>query len=110
MSPAKVDASDERGWIVPVGGREDKVGDAAILRRFVEHCDGDEARIAVIPTASSLADTGDRYARLFRELGARRADALAYADRRDTERDDWLRTLDNATGIFLTGGNQLRIS
>jgi cyanophycinase len=110
MSPAKVDASDERGWIVPVGGREDKVGDAAILRRFVDHCGGAEARIAVIPTASSLSDTGERYAALFRELGARRADALPYADRRDTERDDWLRTLDTATGIFLTGGNQLRIS
>jgi cyanophycinase len=110
MSPAKVDASDERGWIVPVGGREDKVGDANILRRFLELSGGDEARIAIIPTASTLADTGARYERLFQELGARRAEALPYADRRDTENEDWLRALDAATGIFLTGGNQLRIS
>lgn len=110
MSPAKVDASDERGWIVPVGGREDKVGDAAILRRFAELCGADQARIAVIPTASSQSDTGARYENLFGELGVRRADTLAYADRRDTEREDWLRALDTATGIFLTGGNQLRIS
>src|SRR5262249_28296132 len=110
MSPSKVDASDERGWIVPVGGREDKVGDASILRRFLDLCGGDDARIAVIPTASSAADTGERYQGLFGELGARRADVLAFADRRDADNDDWLRALDKATGIFLTGGNQLRIS
>jgi len=110
MSPAKVDASDERGWIVPVGGREDKVGDADILRRFLDLSGGDDARIAIIPTASSLPDTGARYVRVFQELGARRAESLPYADRRDTENEDWLRALDTATGIFLTGGNQLRIS
>jgi cyanophycinase len=110
VSPARVDESDVRGWIVPVGGNEEKTGDAGILRRFLELAGGDEARIAVIPTASNRADTGARYARLFDELGARRADVLAYAERRDAERDEWLRLLENATGIFLTGGNQLRIS
>ncbi len=110
MSPAKVDASDERGWIVPVGGREEKGGNAAILRRFVEICGGDEAIIAVIPTASILEDTGARYETLFKDLGARRATSLPYAERADAERDDWFRALEVATGIFLTGGNQLRIT
>ena len=108
--PSKVDASDKRGWIVPVGGREERGGNAAILRRFVEVSGGSEARIAIIPTASSLADTGERYEALFRELGVRRADSLAYAARADADRDDWFRILENATAIFLTGGNQLRIS
>src|SRR5262249_12266116 len=71
---------------------------------------GDRARIAVIPTASARSDTGARYEKLFGELGVRRAEVLPYADRRDTDREDWLRTLDTVTGIFLTGGNQLRIS
>lgn len=110
MSPAKVEASDQRGWIVPVGGREDKAGDADILRRFVEICGGDEARIAVIPTASVLPDTGERYEKLFVELGAQKATSLAYNERRDAEREDWMSALDDATGIFLTGGNQLRIT
>lgn len=110
MSPARVDESDQRGWIVPVGGNEEKNGDAEVLRRFLGLCGGDGARIAVIPTASSHADTGARYERLFLELGARRADALPFAERADAERADWLRTLDAATGIFLTGGNQLRLT
>jgi cyanophycinase len=110
VSPAKVDESDVRGWIVPVGGNEEKTGGAQVLRRFVELCGGDRAHIAIIPTASSQADTGARYERLFTELGARRCDVLPYAERRDAEREDWLRALEAATGIFLTGGNQLRIS
>ena len=110
MSPAKVDESDRRGWIVPVGGNEDKAGNAAILRRFLELCGGDKAAIAVIPTASNLADTGERYEKLFVELGARRADALPYAERADADRADWLKRLEAADGIFLTGGNQLRIT
>ncbi len=110
MSPARVDESDKRGWIVPVGGNEEKTGDAGILRRFLEISGGDEARIAVIPTASALADTGSRYEKLFTKLGAARVDVLAYAERKDAENAEWLRALDKATGIFLTGGNQLRIS
>jgi len=110
VSPSKVAADKKRGFIVPVGGAEDKEGPAGILRKFVEVSGGKRARIAIVPTASSLADTGRRYERLFDALGAHSAHALPWSDRRDTEREDWLRTLEEATGIFLTGGNQLRIS
>mgnify|MGYP001014330117 CR=1 FL=1 len=110
MSPARVDESDQRGWIVPVGGNEDKVGSAAILRRFLDLSGGDRASIAVIPTASTQADTGARYEKLFLQLGARRVDVLPYNERGDAKRADWLKRIDAATGIFLTGGNQLRIT
>jgi len=110
MCPAKVDPSVARGYIVPVGGAEDKAAGAVILNRFVEVAGGSDARIAVIPTASTMRDTGSRYETLFTELGAGEAYALPYEERVDTEREDWLLRLANATGIFLTGGNQLRIS
>ncbi len=108
--PARVDADKQRGWIVPVGGAEDKEGRADILRRFVALCGGPEARIAVIPTASQLESTGRRYEVLFKELGAAEATSLGYKNREDAERDDWLKILESSTGVFLTGGNQLRIS
>ena len=110
MSPARVPGDGPRGHIVPVGGAEDKVHDVRILRRFVDVAGGDEASIAVIPTASQLADTGARYEVLFRELGVRDATALPYAERADADRADWLAVLERATGIFLTGGHQLRLS
>ena len=76
MSPSQVQAEDQRGWIIPVGGAEDKLRDAAILRRFLTLSGEDNARIAVIPTASQLEDTGSRYEQIFRELGANDCTAL----------------------------------
>jgi len=111
MSPSKVAAEDTRGWIVPIGGAEEKAAaDASILRRFVEVCGGGEAEIVVIPTASQLADTGPRYQSIFSELGAARVDSLDFDTRRDTEERGRLRLIEQASGIFFTGGNQLRIS
>jgi cyanophycinase len=110
MSPSRTAKDQNRGWIVPVGGAEDKIKAPTILSRFVELCGGGDARIAVIPTASRLEDTGARYESIFRELGAGQCDALGYAERSDADREDWQETLEESTGVFFTGGNQLRIS
>lgn len=110
MSPAKVSEHQSRGWIVPVGGAEDKDSDPIILRRFVEISGDDDARIAVIPTASRLDDTGTRYERIFRELGAADARSLEFKRREDAGNREWIDYLREASGVFLTGGNQLRIS
>ncbi|KIG11715.1 Cyanophycinase [Enhygromyxa salina] len=108
--PAKVQDNQSRGYIVPVGGAEDKDSDPVILRRFVEISGDEHARIAVIPTASRLDDTGRRYERIFKELGAADALALDYKRREDADNPEWLEYLHGASGVFLTGGNQLRIS
>lgn len=99
-----------RGYIVPIGGAEERVRDPAILRRFVELCGGASARIVIIPTASKLRTTGSDYEKLFTELGVRQARSLAYQERSDCERRSWLAVLQRADGVFFTGGNQLRLS
>ncbi|HEX7337820.1 MAG TPA: cyanophycinase [Gemmatimonadales bacterium] len=99
----------KRGFIVPVGGAEEKMGDVAILRRFAGLC-GRGGRVAIIPTASSLEDTGQRYEDLFHTLGVKEARSIPIASRADCERREWLDLLDQVDGLFLTGGNQLRLS
>ena len=99
-----------RGYIIPIGGAEEKLRDAAILRRFVALSGGDAARIAVIPTASRLEDTGDKYVELFRDMGAAEATSLPFTERSDGRREDWLDVLRGCTGVYMTGGNQLRLS
>lgn len=99
-----------RGFIVPIGGAEEKVRDPEILRRFVELCGGGTARIAIIPTASELPETGRRYRQIFRSLGVRRVRVLPFESRADGSRREWLRRIEAADGVFLTGGNQLRLS
>lgn len=110
MSPAKVSPGTTRGFIIPIGGAEDKIGGRAILRRFTELCGGDRARIAIIPTASQLPDTGERYAALFRDIGVRQATVCAISTRDDAEAQGTVDVVAEADGIFLTGGNQLRLS
>jgi cyanophycinase len=110
VSPARVGTRDLRGYIIPVGGAEDKVSAVDILRKFTELCGGKTARIAIIPTASVLPETGKKYEDLFDSLGAKRAKALPYNERSDADHKEWMEWLERATGIFLTGGNQLRLS
>lgn len=110
MSPSPVPEGRTRGHIVPIGGAEDKVGDELILKRFVEISGGRRARIAVIPTASELRDTGKRYQRLFGELKAHEVVVLPFESRRECEDREALKVLEHATGVFMTGGNQLRLS
>ena len=110
MSPSKVQAGHIRGFIVPIGGAEDKVGDEVILRRFTDLAGGRRARIVVIPTASELRDTGRRYESLFEDLSADEVAVLPFNTRLECEDSESLRLLDGATGVFLTGGNQLRLS
>ena len=110
MAPSKIPDGEQRGWIVPIGGAEDKENDTAILRRFLQVSGGRSADIVVIPTASRLADTGDRYEKLFTELGAAEVEVMDFDTRRDCHEPGRVRRLERASGIFFTGGNQIRIS
>ena len=77
MSPSPVPADQERGWIIPVGGAEDKLRNPTILEGDSLTCAVAMMRkIVVIPTASQLEDTGHRYETLFKELGAQDSTAL----------------------------------
>jgi cyanophycinase len=103
-------AGPERGFVIPVGGAEEKIGDVTILRRFVTLCGEKDARIAIIPTASERSDTGANYARLFRELGAAETVILPILSRKEAEDAAHVDPLATVSGIFMTGGNQLRLS
>ena len=110
MGASKVPDGGRRGWIVPIGGAEDKDNSPQILRRFLALAGGPTAEIVVIPTASVLRSSGPRYERLFADLGARRVVSLDFDTRRDAEEAGRLAALSRATGVFFTGGNQLRLS
>ena len=68
--PSRVPDGQRRGWIIPIGGAENKENDRRILERFVRASGGADADIVVIPTASRMHETGQRYEQVFRSLGA----------------------------------------
>ena len=99
------------GPVMLIGGAEDKVRDKVILARFVEAAGGSDAHVVVISTASSLGDAATgRYRGLFGDLGVSRVSGLRPEDRTEADDPEVARKLADATGVFLTGGNQLRLS
>jgi cyanophycinase len=99
------------GSVIIIGGAEDKVRDRVILNRFVSLAGGTDATIAVVSTASSLGElAGERYRQVFGELGVTRVRPLHAITRRQANDDSSALALRDATAIFLTGGNQLRLA
>ena len=108
--PSRVPQGQQRGWIIPIGGAENKENDRRILERFVRVSGGEAADIVVIPTASRVHETGARYQQVFRDIGAARVTVMDFDTRRDCQERGRLRRLEAASGIFFTGGNQLRLT
>jgi cyanophycinase len=99
------------GTVIIIGGAEDKVRDRVILGRFVALAGGGDARIAVVSSASSLGpEAGERYRAVFTDLGAAQVRPLPAMSRPQANDEHAARIVGDATGIFLTGGNQLRLS
>jgi cyanophycinase len=95
-----------------IGGAEDKVRKQVILRAFVAAAGGPDANLVVLATASELSDTGDRYASLFQGMHADTVEVLRVRSREDAldAGAGVLDLLEFASGLFITGGSQLRIS
>lgn len=102
-------STPRRGWIVPVGGAEKKTRSPKVLARFAELCGGEDGRIAVIATASMLPDTGERYVQVFGRLGVH-ADVIEIGRRADGEDPRLLELVAEADGVWMTGGNQMRLA
>lgn len=110
MSPSRVAAAEDRGWIIPIGGAEEKTSSPRILKRFVDLCGGRDSNLVVIPTASRRLETGKRYLEVFGELGAGEVTELDFDTRRDCQEPNRLALIERASGVFFTGGNQMRLS
>jgi len=96
-----------------IGGAENKsptkLTDKSILSVFIELC-GKSPVIEIITTAGSeeIDDTYNTYAACFNELGAR-ATGHIHHDNRPLDAD-LAERIENANGIFFTGGDQLKLT
>ncbi|MBE9185377.1 cyanophycinase [Microcoleus sp. LEGE 07076] len=102
--------SKNQGKLLIIGGAEDKDGDCKILREFLRCAGGTKARIVVMTAATSLpGEVGDNYIRVFERLGAEDVRVVDTKTPEDADNSDYLEAIEQATGIFFTGGEQARI-
>lgn len=96
--------------ILVIGGAEDKVHGKEILQTFFTRSGGAKAQIAIVPCASREPTLiGERYYRLFNEMGAKEIKVLDVRDRSGADDSVYRDFVEDCTGIFLTGGDQLRL-
>ncbi len=96
--------------VMIIGGAEDKVNGCDILSAFFKSAGGENATIGIIPSASREPTiVGDRYYQIFQDMGAKQVQILDIRHREECEEEHWLNILNDCTGIFVTGGDQLRL-
>jgi cyanophycinase len=96
--------------ILVIGGAEDKVHGREILHTFWLRSGGSDAAIAIIPSASREPTLiGDRYLQIFTEMGVRHVKILDIRDRVQGEDTYFQAFIEECSGVFMTGGDQLRL-
>jgi cyanophycinase len=104
-------ASRQVGPLIIIGGAEDKSGPCAILSEFVRLSGGSRSRITVLTVASEHPrEVGAEYLEVLQRLGAKHVQVLDVRDRGQATSGELIEALEQATGVFFTGGDQVRIT
>lgn len=99
------------GNLLIIGGAEDKEKECKILKHFVGEAGGPESRIKVITAATSSGEeTGRVYEDVFHRLGCTSVEMINIWERDQANSESILKKIKGATGIFFTGGDQLRLT
>lgn len=99
------------GRLMAIGGGEDKEKDCRILKEFVRLSGGEQARIAVVTTATdSPEEAAAKYKKVFNRLGVEEVRHVSVCERADAMNQESIEAVRQASGLFFTGGDQLHIT
>ncbi len=99
------------GHLLVIGGAEDKYNERRILRKFLQLAGDEAANILILPVASDYPEfAADVYVQAFRKLGVANPKVLRATSRQDIIDADADALLDGVTGIFISGGDQMRLA
>ena len=98
----------KKGYLVLIGGAEDKSQEKIILKETVRL--NNARKVVVIPTASSYpSDLGNNYYYAFRDLGVEIIEVIDVRTRSDANRNEYLKKLTDTDIVFFTGGDQVKL-
>ena len=98
-----------KGRLLIIGGHEDKEDGKTILRELARRVGSGKLVITTL-ASESPGEMWERYERVLRGLGVRHLHHLKVEDRADAESPRAMRVLEDATAVFFTGGDQVRIT
>ena len=98
------------GHLLVIGGAEDKYNERRILKKFLALAGGEKAEVLIVPVASDFPEfAADIYTQAFRNLGVANPRVLRATSRQDVFEADPEELLEGLTGVFITGGDQMRL-
>lgn len=110
-----------KGTLIPIGGNEDKniednelytydFIEDGILSHVLRESGGENAKIVVVPTASSIpVEVGENYLRAFDHLGCKNVRVLAIKNRIHSGNLEYMKAIEEADCIMFGGGDQSKI-
>ena len=112
----------KKGVLIPIGGNEDKGQDddeqhtlefvnEGILYHVVDQAGGKDAKIVIIPTASSIpVEVGENYLEAFDTLGCKNVSVADIRSKADAENPEFIQLIEEANCIMFSGGDQSKIT
>lgn len=101
---------NSKGILLIIGGAEDKKGDSVILKQAKELLPPGEKLIILTTATEQPQAAGRAYEEAFRRLGIDNTEVLDINTRDDAEDERNCRTIRDSRCVFMTGGDQLRIT
>ncbi len=100
-----------KGRLIAIGGNEDKGDELVVLKRVVQEVGKADYKVAVITTASEEPEKrGKDYHHVFKTLGASAIEILNIKTRTQANDKNCAKKLEDVDLIFLSGGDQLRLT
>jgi cyanophycinase len=96
--------------LIIIGGKEDRSADKVILGEVARRIGSGKLVVSTVAIPSDPDGLFEEYEKAFRALGVKHLYKLEINDREEATSESKLRILDDATGVFFTGGDQMKIT
>lgn len=100
-----------KGKLIPIGGGEDKRDAMNVLKTFLNQLkNGRDPNIEILTIATRIPrEIEDDYRDAFDDLRFRNYDFIHLEDSRDADGWDYIKRIENADGVFFSGGDQVKL-
>src|SRR5215213_7425237 len=96
--------------LIIIGGKEDRSNNKVILGEVARRIGAGKLVVTTVAMANGTEQLFETYEKAFRSLGVKHLYHLEISERADATLPGKVRTLDDAAGVFFTGGDQIKIT
>jgi cyanophycinase len=96
--------------LIIIGGKEDRSNDKLILGEVARRVGSGKLVVTTVAMENDIDELFDEYEKAFRALGVKHIYKLDITDRGQATSESKVRILDDATAVFFTGGDQMKIT